>query len=86
MLDTGQGPRGLLEALLGSLPSSLQLQGAACILGAMAWANCSSHLQLCGDQCLRGPTCLRASVLLQAGLCAEEVVRGLTSAEKDPGH
>lgn len=48
--------------------------------------NCSSHLQLCEDQRLRGPTCLRDTELLQAGLCAEEVVHGLLSPEKDPGH
>lgn len=36
VLDTG-GPWGRLEALLGSLPSSLQLQQAACTLGATAW-------------------------------------------------
>lgn len=31
-------PWGLLEALLGSLSSSSQVQGAACLLGAVAWS------------------------------------------------
>lgn len=84
------GPAGVSALLLAAT-------GAACILGAMAWdgknpsltfPNSSLSSTQSGQTTLLTCSSAETSVseLPQAGLCAEQVVRGLISPEKDPGH